>query len=106
MIPELVKELINWYRWREKNRRVLVEYHQKVIEVTTEVFVYREYRINNRNLDAWYSGDFNFIFNTGCEVAMLPKKYVYSSGLAHPSKYQSLLYPRKFNTWIADFILF
>jgi len=107
MIPELVKELIDWYRWREKNRRVLVEYHQKVFFtigwLDTIIIRYNGNFINYRSLKNYST--LNFIKNREGKVAILPKIYQYSSGLTHPAGYKRF-HHRKLNTWFPDSITF
>jgi len=103
MIPELVKELINWYRWREKIKRVLVEYHQKVETWGDVEFI--KYRmggfINYRNISLLEG--FDYIYHKHDRVALLPNKYLYSSGLSNREGYKSLR-GAKYNISLPDFI--
>jgi len=107
MIPELVKELINWYRWREKIRGVLIEYHQMVsilMDEEDEEIVYNGLLINYRDLTSMYY-ILDFVYNRKGKMAIIPKRFRFSSGLSHPNGYKRL-YIKKPNCWLPDYEFF
>lgn len=101
--PELVRQLIAWYQWKAK----INECHKELEEIQTKLSCYTFDMLQWRdpeNLPDYY------IMNFLCDqqVAILPKRYFYSSGLhysngffsykiKHWTKYKGV------NTWLPDF---
>jgi hypothetical protein len=108
MLPDLINKLIEWYIWKAKIKECNQEYH-KIVKYDCFDGYKPQTRINFYPIDENllpYNQEFqyrnyknfpvsvNFIrnFTSYLEriVAILPERYLYSSGMSDPSGYRKL----------------
>lgn len=93
MIPDLVRDLIDWYIWKDKigsiNREYYRDYKEWVSYTGNVHVVHHSYKFsyNHRILSFLYS--YIFSRNSNYHVATIPLKYYYSSGLHNPYGYNN-----------------
>lgn len=128
-LPLLIKEKIGWYIWKNKIRACNQQYKEIVTPIENIVFLIYDYPkdaflvkfhnlpliydqlIQTRNMNLMIAEScmiYNFTTYGKCTVALLPSKYVYSSGLSHKYGYKSraintLQIQKPPNRWVPDF---
>ncbi|MEX0597275.1 MAG: hypothetical protein WD512_12345 [Candidatus Paceibacterota bacterium] len=138
-LPLLIKELIGWYIWKDKITECNREYHKIVefdlhdgderrvnlinfyVDKMQTVKHYFRQHIQYRDYNNKGYADpiiYNFTFHSIMRVAILPKRYYYSSGMCFRFGYtnnsdqpftdvrnnQKITSCRKINKWLPDFM--
>lgn len=96
-LPLLVESIIDWYKWYIRWSEVSAEYTQKMYEIYYEEVggnMSLVINTNTRNTEYNYRtiiiGVCSWV--RACDgrlVTRIPLKYVYSSGMNHPTKYNN-----------------
>jgi hypothetical protein len=103
-LPRLVHEIIGWYQWKAKISECNKEYHRIVYELLSDTYtvnfhINRPFIFDQTQIFQYRKSDninirSSFIYNFTCygetNVAILPEKYYFTSGINNPQGYTTI----------------
>ena len=93
MLPQLIQETLDFYRWRIQAKRLHDGYRRRVTAGTKNVYWYNlrggDWKICRIVSTALYVTSIRRFVNKRSLIGPLPPRYYYSSGLNHPTAYKN-----------------